>query len=87
MISGTLFVRIVPQDRDRGYMMLVGYDPKVVQSTAMQYYTLNAITRATVDQTLERIKTSYSAAEIRDVTPTALKKKLAKMFGEPLDDL
>jgi len=87
MISGTLYVRIVPQDKDRGYMMLVGYDPKVVQSTAMQYFTLSAISRDVINSTLQRIRTSYSAAEIKDVTPPALKKKFAKMFGEPLDDL
>jgi hypothetical protein len=82
MKSGTLYVRIVPQDRDRGYMMLVGYDPRVVQSTAMQYYTLNLISRAVINATLERIRASYSASEIRDVTPTGLRKKLAKQFGE-----
>jgi len=87
MIAGTLYVRIVPQDKDRGYMMLVGYDPKVVQSTAMQYYTLNAISRKVINDTLARIKQSYSAAEIKDVTPQGLKKKLAKMFGEPAEEV
>ncbi len=87
MISSTLYVRIVPQDKDRGYMMLVGYDPKVVQSTAMQYFTLNAISREVVNGALQRIRTSYNASEIKDVTPVGLKKKLAKMFGEPTDDL
>ena len=82
MISSTLFVRVVPQDRDRGYMLLIGYDAKIVQSTAIQYITLTNITRASLDAMIAKAKASYNASEIRDVTASGIAKKLKKMFDE-----
>lgn len=82
MIKSTLFVRVVSQDKDRGYMLLVGYEPKLVQSNCMQYTTLQGITRANLNAAIERISNNFNAAEIKDVTDAGLKKRLAKMFGE-----
>lgn len=82
MIASTLFVRVVPQDKDRGYMLLAGFDPKMVQSTCASYTTLSAMTRPSLDAAIERLRASYGAKEVKDATPDALKRKLAKMFGE-----
>ena len=45
MIAGTIYVRVVPQDKDRGYMLLAGFEPKMVQSTCANYTTWNVLTR------------------------------------------
>jgi len=77
-----IYVRVVPQDKDRGYMLLVGFDSKVVQSTCDQSTTLGGITRKFLDSTIERLATEYKATEVRDVTAPALQRKLQKLFGE-----
>jgi len=82
MLASTLYVRVVPQDKDRGYVLLMGYDAAVVQRTAIQSTTLSATTRASLNAAIERLKAGNSAAEVRDVTAPAIQKKLAKMFGE-----
>jgi prophage tail gpP-like protein len=82
MLASTLFIRVVPQDKDRGYTVLAGYDDKVVQRTAIQSTTLSVPTRASLDAAIARLKASNSAAEVRDVTAPAIVKKLAKLFGE-----
>ena len=82
MLASTLFVRVVPQDRDRGYMLLAGYDANVVQRTALQYTTLSDPTRASLNAAIERIRLANSAKEVKDVTSPNIQKKLAKLFGE-----
>lgn len=80
----TLFVRVVPQDKDRGYMLMAGYDAQIVQSNCASYTTLSDINRATLDAAMERMRTNYNAVTIRDVTAPALQRKLQKLFGEPI---
>ena len=82
MLANTLFVRVVNQDKDRGYMLLAGYDSGVVQRTCLSYTTLSAVTRAGLDAAIARMKANHSAAEVCDCTAPAIQKKLAKMFGE-----
>lgn len=82
MIASTLFVRVVPQDRDRGFVLLAGYDPAVVQRTAIASSTLSVPTRASLTAAIERLRSMNSAAEVRDVTAPAIQKRLARMFGE-----
>lgn len=82
MIQSTLYVRVVPQDKGRGFMLLAGFESKMVQSTCASYTTLNAMTRSSLDAAIERLRASYGAKEVIDSTPDALKRKLAKMFGE-----
>ena len=82
MIAGTLYVRVVAQDKDRGYMLLAGFDSAVIQRTAAQYTTLSDPTRATLDAAIARMQKLYSASDVRDVTASAVTKKLAKLFGE-----
>ena len=82
MLASTLFVRVVPQDKDRGFMLLCGYDANVVQRTALQYTTLSGPTRESLNAAIERMRAGNSAAEVKDCTAPNIQKKLAKMFGE-----
>ena len=82
MLASTLYVRVVPQDKDRGYMLLAGYEAGVVQRTALSYTTLSNPTREGLTAAVERMRLSHSAKDVKDVTAPAVLKKLAKLFGE-----
>lgn len=82
MIASTLYVRVVPQDKDRGYMLLAGFEPAVIQRTAAQYTTLGDPSRESLNAAIERMRVRYSAAEVKDVTAPSIVKKLVKLFGE-----
>lgn len=84
IMSTTLFVRVVPADKDRGYVLLAGWDAKVVQSNCTQATTLSAITRQSLTEAIARMQKSYNCAAVRDVTAPALQRKLQKLFGEPI---
>jgi hypothetical protein len=80
----TIFVRVVPQDKDRGYMLLAGFDSKITQATCAKYSTLNVVTRESLNDAISRLKDQYKATEIKDATSPALQRKLQKLFGEPV---
>jgi hypothetical protein len=82
MIAGTIYVRVVSADKNRGWVLLVGYDNKVVQRTAIQQVSLSAVTRTSLTASIERVRLSYSATTVTDVTEEGIKRKLAKEFGE-----
>lgn len=77
-----LYVRIVTQDRDRGYMLLVGYERTIVQRTASQVITLSCITRESLNKMLAHVEKTNNASKIIDVTAPAIHKQLVKLFGE-----
>ena len=81
-MKSTLYIRIVPQDKDRGYQLLVGFDPALVQRTAVQLTTLSVISRASITAAVDAAKQHYNAVEVKDLTAPALLKKLVKLFGE-----
>jgi len=83
----TLYVRIMPADKDRGYILMAGYDGKLVQTSCATYTTLSVLTRESLTAAIERMRVSFDAVEIRDVTAPALLRKLQKMFGEPVTPL
>lgn len=82
MLASTLFVRVVPQDKDRGFMLLAGYDASVIQRTALQYATLSNPSRASLAAAIERMRVNNSAKEVKDVTAPAIQKRLEKIFEE-----
>lgn len=84
MIANTLYIRVVPQDRDRGFMLLAGFDSKVVQSTCSQYTTLGGITRNSLNEAIAVMQTRFNAADVRDCTAPNILRQLKKLFGEPL---
>jgi len=79
-----IYIRVVPADKDRGYVLLVGFDSKVVQSTCASYTTLSGITRVVLDAAVDRMKKQYNASVVKDVTAPTLVRKLQKLFGEDL---
>ena len=83
MIASTLFVRIVPADRARGFLLLLGWDAKIVQATAVQITTLAPANRADLDATIARTVKHYTHSEVRDVTAEGVKSKLRVLFDEP----
>ena len=82
MKGGKLFARVVPQERDRGYMLLVSWEKPVVQRTCAQLITLGGVTRATLDAALEQAKNVHGAGEVEDVTPAGVQGTLKRLFGE-----
>lgn len=82
MIASTLFVRVVPADKDRGFVLLVGYDAQIVQRTAVQQVSISIATRENLNAAIERVRLNYNAKDVRDITADGIKKKLAKVFGE-----
>ena len=81
MYKSTLYIRVVPQDRDRDFVLLASFDPAVVQRTAAEYSTLTSPTRASLTAAVARLEQRYGA-EIKDVTTPAIAKQLARLFGE-----
>lgn len=81
MYTSTLYIRIVPQDRGRDYVLLASFDPVVIQRTAAEYSTLTSPTRASINAAIARLEQRYSA-EIKDVTAPAIINQLARLFGE-----
>ena len=82
MNMSQIYIRVVEADKDRGYVLLVGFDNKLVQSTCATYTTLGAISRQVLDAAIERMKAQYNAGVVKDVTAPALMRKLQKAFGE-----
>lgn len=80
--SSTMYIRIVPADRDRGYMLLVSWVKPVIQKTATQITTLSVLTRASLDAAIDNATKSYKPAQVVDVTPPGIYTQLRKLFGE-----
>lgn len=79
--QNTLFVRVVAQARNRGYMLLCSFDDTVVQRTAIQYVTLGNITRELLDACIGKLKQTHNAEGVMDVTSPGLQRKLEQMFA------
>jgi hypothetical protein len=43
MQVGKLFIRVIPQSRNRGWMLVAGFDSSVNQTTMVRYVTLQGI--------------------------------------------
>ncbi len=80
--SSTMYIRIVPADRDRGYMLLVSWVKPVIQKTATQITTLSVMTRASLEAAVDSATKSYKPASVVDVTPPGIHAQLRKLFGE-----
>jgi hypothetical protein len=80
--SSTMYIRIVPQDRQRGYMLLVSWVKPVIQKTAVQITTLSVLTRTSLDAAIDSVTKSYKPGAVVDVTPIGIHSQLRKLFGE-----
>lgn len=79
--TSNLYARIIPADRDRGYVVLLSWEKPVVQRTCTQMTTMGTISRAEINRVIAEAA-AYYKAQVVDVTDPGLQKKLAKLFGE-----
>ena len=81
--TGTpLYARVIPADKDRGYVLLLSWEKPVVQRTAIQLSTMGSPTRAELNGLLAAAEQRHKGVVVVDVTELSIQKKLAKLFGE-----
>lgn len=82
MKGGTLFYRVIPADRDRGYVLLTAWSKPVVRVSCYTNSSLSYPTRESLNTLLASIKATSGAESLVDITDPGIVKKLAKLFGE-----
>lgn len=80
MYASTLYCRVVPQERGRGWMLLVSWEKPVVQRTCAQLITLSGVTQASLDAVKAKVQADYRVAKLDDVTPESVVKQLQREF-------
>ena len=80
MKGGTLYARVIPADRDRGFNILFSWEKPVIQRTCQQMSSISAITRKSLEISLRQAQARYGVDQVVDVTEAAIKKRLEKMF-------
>jgi hypothetical protein len=80
MQVGTLFTRVIPQARNRGFMLVAGFDSDVNQKTMVRYITLADITSMALHKAEQEIAKMLGAKEVQDVTKDDIRKKLNRIF-------
>jgi hypothetical protein len=80
MQIGTLFTRVIPQARNRGFMLIAGFDPKLSQKTMVRFITLSDITSLALFEAEKEIAKMLGVEKTEDVTHPAIAKKLNKIF-------
>lgn len=82
MKGGTLFYRVIPADRDRGYVVLTAWAKPIVQASCYSNSSMTVPSRASLNRILEDIQSRSGADKLVDATDAGVIKKLAKLFGE-----
>lgn len=82
-LATEVYVRIVTQGRDHGFMLLVGFEPRIVAATATKIITLTAPTRSSINYMIEKVKKDFNATTVRDITADGILRQLRKLFNEP----
>jgi hypothetical protein len=77
-----IYIRIIEQDMQRGYMMLAGFDSKLNRSSAARIISLTAVSRESLTKMLNEMKLFYVGAILKDATESSIARKLQRMFGE-----
>lgn len=80
MQVGTLFTRVIPQARNRGFMLIAGFDPALNQKTMVRYITLADITSMALHKAEQEIARMLGVEKTEDVTHPSVAKKLNKLF-------
>jgi propanediol dehydratase small subunit len=80
-IKSPFFIRVVPQDKGRGFELLGGFDKKIVKATAVGRETF--ATREELTTLTTTFTSKYNASSVTDVTAEAIKNQLRKLFNEP----
>ena len=89
-MSNTLYTRIIARKLQSSgnavqFILLAGFEPQLVQSSATYYETLNptyTLTQASIDAVSAKLARYSSATETRDVTKDEVLKKLNKVFEQ-----
>jgi hypothetical protein len=87
MKGGTLYIRVIEQDRKRGYWVLAGWDKPVTQRTCDAMITLGHATQADLDRTIATLQNNLSAGQVVDITDAGLKKRFEKLFEKQAADV
>lgn len=82
MKGSTLFYRVIPADRDRGYVLLTGWIKPVVYASCYTNSSMTVPSRVSLNAMLADIKKRSGAETLVDTTEAGIVKKLAKLFGE-----
>ncbi len=88
MKNGTLFTRIIARKLQGSqaavqYILLAGFENKLVQATATYYETLNPVsmlTQQSIDAAVATLVKHSNASETYSVTKPDVQKKLDKVF-------
>jgi hypothetical protein len=80
MQVGTLFARVIPQARNRGFMLVAGFDAAVNQKTMVRYITLASVTQAAIDRAFQEISKMLGAESVENVTRPDVQKRLDKII-------
>lgn len=80
MIASTLYVRVVAQERGRGWMLLASWEKPVIQRTCARLLTMSGVTQASLDALKEAMKQEFRVLKVEDVTPDNIVKALQREF-------
>ena len=81
MKNGTIYSRIIPADKNRGYVFLLSWEKPVVQRTAVQVSSPSVPSRKSLDRLVAEAEQTFKA-NVVDTTAPGMMKKLEKLFGE-----
>lgn len=80
MQVGTLYTRVVPQARNRDFVLLAGFEPDLNQKNMVRYITLAAPTSVSLFRAKNEIARMLGAEKVEDVTKPAVRKQLNRLF-------
>lgn len=90
MINGTLYTRIIARKLQGSqaavqFILLAGFESKLVQANAVYYETLNPVrtlTQASIDAAVAKLAKLSNASETQDLTKDDVQKKLNKLIDQ-----
>lgn len=80
MQVGTLFTRVIPQARNRGFMLIAGFEAALNQRSMVRYITLADVTSMALFEAERRIQEMLGAERVTDVTDASTRKRLNRIF-------
>jgi len=78
MQVGTLFTRVIPQARNRGFMLIAGFEAALSQKTMVRYVTLSSLANEAISKAMEEVTAMLGAKEVQDVTKADVLKRIEK---------
>ncbi len=78
MQVGTLYTRVIPQARNRGFMLIAGFEAALSQKTMVRYVTLSSLAIDAISAAMEEVTAMLGAKEIQDVTKDDMLKRIGK---------